>query len=258
MWVMAQSLMKKAATGKKCLILHLGDHDPSGVDMSRDITERIRMFWDHHYEEGTCRVDPYDHFEVNRLALNWDQVQQYNPPSNPTKLTDTRSTDYIERYGHECWELDALEPSVIRQLIEDAVLEVRDQTLWDAAVAREKEARGTLRKISTDWDKVTKLFGGTVTEAFKAPEEDWVVFKVRFDDENADAEDHYRDCCNHLEEALEMGLGLDTDEYHIEWYAVGEFEVTIKREVNTSEVYDMLTDSLEGQEHEIEITGLEM
>jgi hypothetical protein len=259
MWVTGQRLMKKAATGKKCLILHLGDHDPSGVDMSRDITERIRMFWTHHYEEGSCRRDAYEpNFEVRRLALNWDQVQQYNPPPNPTKLTDTRSTDYIERFGHECWELDALEPSVIRQLIEDAVLEVLDQALWDAAVAREKEARGTLRKISTDWDKVTKLFGGVVTEAFKAPEEDWVVFKVRFDDMNEEAEDHYRDCHDHLEEALEMGLGLDTDEYHIEWYAVGEFEVTIKREVEASEVYDMLTSSLEGQEHEIEITGLEM
>lgn len=102
MWAAAQRLSQEERNrgDMRSVILHLGDHDPSGVDMTRDIQERLAMF-------GAATV-------VRRIALTYDQVQAYNPPPNPAKLTDSRYKAYIERYGDESWELDALNPTVIQ------------------------------------------------------------------------------------------------------------------------------------------------
>lgn len=128
--------------GKNCLVLYLGDHDPSGIDMSRDVRDRLEMF---------CGGP----VEVNRLALNADQVEQYNPPENPTKMTDSRAEDYVARFGEHCWELDALEPAVIAALIRVAVNDIRDDDLWEEAVEREQEARRKLGLVSERWEKLT-------------------------------------------------------------------------------------------------------
>lgn len=100
------------------IVLHLGDHDPSGCDMTRDNEDRLSMF----------AQRPVN---VIRIALNMNQVEQYDPPPNPCKLTDTRSGPYIERHGSESWELDALEPRVIAELIEGEVEQVIDFDLWN-------------------------------------------------------------------------------------------------------------------------------
>lgn len=86
MWEAARRLYHRSREGKNIVLLHLGDHDPSGRDMSRDILERIKMF-------GT------DDLEFHRLALNMDQIDRYNPPPNPTKLTDSRATGYTDERG---------------------------------------------------------------------------------------------------------------------------------------------------------------
>lgn len=83
------------STGQETIMLHLGDHDPSGMNMTRDNEDRLSQF------AGML-------VEVRRIALNMDQVELYNPPPNPAKLTDCRATKYIEEYGDESWELDAL------------------------------------------------------------------------------------------------------------------------------------------------------
>lgn len=123
------------------VIIHLGDHDPSGIDMTRDIEDRMSLF-------GA------GHVEVKRIALNMNQIEQYNPPPNPAKLTDTRATDYIRRYGNESWELDALDPATLDGLITDAVLSYRDEDLWDARVEEEDEDKKVLSALSTNWRSV--------------------------------------------------------------------------------------------------------
>ncbi len=123
--------------GQKTVILHLGDHDPSGIDMSRDIKDRLRIFG--------CRA------EVKRIALNMDQVQEYAPPPNPAKLTDSRATGYIREFGDESWELDALEPSVIGKLITEEVMGVRDLKKRKKAAAKEATMKEQLVKCSDRW-----------------------------------------------------------------------------------------------------------
>ena len=141
MWSAAMRLIRQLRAGKQVYVIHLGDHDPSGIDMSRDIRERIEMFLSRHLE-GTRK------FELNRIAMNMDQVERYSPPPNPAKITDSRAARYIKEYGDESWELDALEPSLLTALIQDSVSKLRDQELWDASVTAEDEARERLREAA--------------------------------------------------------------------------------------------------------------
>lgn len=131
-------------------IIHLGDHDPSGIDMTRDIRERLEMF---------LRDDAWL-LNVNRIALNYPQIEQYNPPPNPAKTTDSRFEKYLDEYGDESWELDALEPSVISRLIESEVLALRDEALWAEKVEEENEHRRLLGETSERWNEVVEMLEG--------------------------------------------------------------------------------------------------
>lgn len=104
-------------TGQETVVLHFGDHDPSGCDMTRDNEARLCMF---------ANMD----VTVERLALNKDQIKKYKPPPNPAKITDSRAKEYIKRHGHSSWELDALEPKVIAELIENSAKEYIDMEEW--------------------------------------------------------------------------------------------------------------------------------
>lgn len=103
--------------GQAVKVFHLGDHDPSGIDMSRDLSDRLTMFC----EQG---------LRVSRIALNLDQVLEQNPPENPAKLTDPRIGDYSSRFGDASWELDALSPKYLSELIERNVKPLIDKDLW--------------------------------------------------------------------------------------------------------------------------------
>lgn len=127
--------------GQKPIILHLGDHDPSGIDMTRDNESRVSMF-------------AGEDIEVRRLALNWDQIQRYNPPPNPAKETDSRSAGYKEQYGNSSWELDALDPRVIQQLVRDEIEGLIDQAEWDGAKEAEQTSKDLLQATSDRWEEV--------------------------------------------------------------------------------------------------------
>lgn len=142
MWRAGQRLQRTVKKKQVPVVFHFGDHDPSGIDMTRDITDRLKLFM------GGVKL--------TRLALNMDQVQQYDPPPNPAKATDARFVSYQEEYGDESWELDALEPAVLTQLVRDAVGGVRDQAAWDDAVGREQEARRLLGEVASNWDTITE------------------------------------------------------------------------------------------------------
>ena len=143
MWEAARRLNDRSEKGQHIVLLHLGDHDPSGKDMSRDIVDRLRTF------------ETYD-VEFHRLALNMDQIDQYNPPPNPAKLSDSRAAGYIEEYGRESWELDALEPQVISDLIRENVAKFRDETAYQKVLQRERHEKDLLEEIAENWDGVAE------------------------------------------------------------------------------------------------------
>lgn len=153
MWGAAQRFIKNAKNGQATHVIHLGDHDPSGIDMSRDIEERIRMFMLHH-GYGT------KYFDFTRIALNMDQVQQYNPPPNPAKSTDSRFQGYMDVHGDESWELDALEPKILSDLIRAQVDALRDEQAYSEKCEQEEHEKEQLGKVSDKWDAVAAFVEG--------------------------------------------------------------------------------------------------
>jgi hypothetical protein len=89
---------------------------------------------------------------VRRVALTWEQVQEHSPPPNPAKESDARFTGYRRLYGTESWELDALEPQVIVQLIRDEIEVLTDEDAWDEVVEQEERERQALREAAATLD----------------------------------------------------------------------------------------------------------
>lgn len=139
-WEAGQRLSRAVQAGKNVHVFHLGDHDPSGIDMTRDNEDRLRMFINVHADEGM--------FEIHRLALNMQQVKKHKPPPNPAKQTDSRFTGYATKYGNKSWELDALEPKVIAQLIRTNVDSLIDDDQWKKDLKREEANRKKLRTVA--------------------------------------------------------------------------------------------------------------
>jgi hypothetical protein len=128
------------------VVLHLADHDPNGIDMTRDVRERLALY---------TRTD----VEVQRLALTMQQVAQYNPPENFAKEADTRFDAYVRQFGtNKCWELDALDPTVIGDLIRSEIEGLIQPRPWQEAHRREARGRRLLDSVATNWTKVEKLF----------------------------------------------------------------------------------------------------
>lgn len=113
-------------------LLYLGDLDPSGEDMVRDIDDRLRMFG----------AD----VNVNKVALTPAQVVKYKPPPNPAKLTDPRAVDYIKKHGSQSWEVDALPPKTLNKIIRSALSALVDEEKMDEIKEQEEEDKRKLRE----------------------------------------------------------------------------------------------------------------
>jgi len=118
--------------GKIKIILYLGDHDPSGLDMDRDIQNRLEEFG----------VD----VEVVRIGLTTEQINQYSPPPNPAKITDPRAKGYISEYGETSWEVDAIKPEVLQELIERFILKYLDLERFEQVEQKEQKEIQELEK----------------------------------------------------------------------------------------------------------------
>ena len=120
--------------GKEVHVLYLGDHDPSGIDMTRDVKDRLER-----YSDG-----PVD---VIRLGLNHDQVLRHQLIENPVKFDDSRAAGYIERFGTHSWELDALKPKTLRALVENGIKQFLDLPAWRALENQQQSDQDTLQTI---------------------------------------------------------------------------------------------------------------
>ena len=119
---------------KSCHILYLGDHDPSGIDMVRDIQDRLATFGRHP--------------EIERVALTYDQIKQYSLPPNPAKKSDPRAKRYYEQYGNKSWELDALDPEVLSNVLETAIQGHMDLGRYNETIRREDRERKALSRLA--------------------------------------------------------------------------------------------------------------
>ena len=153
LWAAGRRIFKYIEGGQPVTILHLGDHDPSGIDMTRDIADRLTLFIGTDYSRKYAEELPGGSLEVKRIALNWEQVQHYNPPPNPTKLTDSRAKGYIREYGMESWELDALDPATLDELITDEIRSVVDEEAYEKRGTVQAAGRKQLLLVSRNLKK---------------------------------------------------------------------------------------------------------
>lgn len=129
------------AAGYETVVLYLGDHDPSGVQMTEVSEDRVNMYARHQ-------------IDFRRIALTLPQIEEFSPPPNFVKETDSRTKWYIDRFETEdCWELDALSPKTVDQIIRDQIEPLIDREAWDKTLANEEEHRSTLSEIISDWNR---------------------------------------------------------------------------------------------------------
>lgn len=125
------------ANGQDVTILHLGDHDPSGIDMTRDLEERIRLFADDGY------------LNISRIALNMPQIEELRPPENPAKSTDSRFAAYRRKFGNSSWELDALSPRYLADLITSNVQPLIDPDNWKRTEDEISDVKSKIEQAAT-------------------------------------------------------------------------------------------------------------
>jgi hypothetical protein len=120
-------------------IIHLGDHDPSGIDMTRDLRERIRLF-------GSS-----NDVSLTRIALTMNQINEQKPPPNPAKTTDSRFMEYRRRYGSESWELDALQPQYLASLVEREAKKHIDNDAWQERITETNQIKERIEKVAREF-----------------------------------------------------------------------------------------------------------
>lgn len=136
-------LLPAIENGQQVQILHLGDHDPSGIDMTRDLEERFELFLG----------DDAGSLTIHRMALNMNQIQELKPPPNPAKVTDSRFSEYAKIHGTKSWELDALEPRHLVQLVETEVQAVMDDQRWEERSAEIRVVKAELEATAREYER---------------------------------------------------------------------------------------------------------
>ena len=125
------------------VLLYLGDHDPSGEDMVRDVRDRLEMFG-------------VEYLTVRKIALTMEQIEEHQPPPNPAKITDSRAAAYIAEHGRSSWEVDALPPAELTRIIRREFGRYVDRPKYDAVIKREDAAKAKLLRAAKDIDKPAK------------------------------------------------------------------------------------------------------
>lgn len=185
---------EKINQGCKVVVLYFGDHDPSGLDMIRDINDRILFmltrgeglddeiiedWWEKEqytiydvaelegFEEVVNLMNEHDTrlyelfeigkktlfintnalFEIKQIGLTMEQIKTYNPPPNPAKITDPRAKNYIENFGRVSWEVDALTPRIMEDIVKNAIQENINMNTYNLMLETEREEKNKIQII---------------------------------------------------------------------------------------------------------------
>lgn len=164
--------------GQRILLLDVRDHDPSGIDMTRDAEDRLSEFLGPRLSA---------HLEVRRIALNMQQIKRYNPPKNFAKITDSRAhgpEGYIAKYGPDSWEVDALNPEVLDKIVADNIAgAVSDGPAFNRRVKQQLEGQRRIRETGDNWYGVQRYI------QHEAPEEIAEDGAVYFSNEEPDEDE---------------------------------------------------------------------
>ena len=131
---------------KPLVALYLGDWDPSGLHMSEvDIPGRIDRYG------GTVKI--------RRIALTAHDVAEGTDLPHfaaATKAGDGRYKWFVDRYGHRCWELDALSPADLRERVADCIAALIDQNAWNRAIEVERAETESMSSFFETWEGISR------------------------------------------------------------------------------------------------------
>ncbi len=133
--------MQTRLAGKPTIVLYFGDFDPSGVDIERDLEDRLGRY-------GATE------YKVKRIALTADQIRQYSLPPMPVKRSDARAEGFLAEHGDKSVELDALDPNLLQETVEKSIRENIDVRRWNARVRKIDELQKWIKNKLVDIEKV--------------------------------------------------------------------------------------------------------
>lgn len=137
MYDAAQRIHDVNEQGRSFTILYLGDLDPSGEDMVRDIDDRLnKVFY------ATC--------EVRKIAITPEQVREFRPPPNPAKMSDSRAQTFVAQHGYDSYEVDALPPDALHRIVNEAIDEYADPDKLRAMLSREAADKVLMREAAAN------------------------------------------------------------------------------------------------------------
>jgi hypothetical protein len=95
--------------------------------------------------------------EVQRIALTGEDIGDPELPSFSAedKRKDPRYPWFARRYGHRCWELDALNPNILRTRLEQIIYQVIDHDAWERCKRAQEAERASLTTILNTWKGYT-------------------------------------------------------------------------------------------------------
>ena len=131
--------VRRAQTRGVETIAYFGDLDPSGLDIERVTKERMIPV------------------KIVRIALTWGQVQKYQLPPRPAKPKDRRTPRYIEKYGDVTFEIEALDPRILRQITEQKLRKLIPPEELRELELREKAARITAKLLKPLRERIEKM-----------------------------------------------------------------------------------------------------
>jgi hypothetical protein len=142
---------------QETVLLHLGDHDPSGVSLFESLAEDLDAFGADEGEDGLI--------EVRRVALTPEQIRTLGIATTPDEIkpTDSRSKAFIERGLDPAAQLEAIPPDTLTVIVRQAVETALDLEILAASQVQEQQER---RQVQERLDAVNAV----LREAFRLRE----------------------------------------------------------------------------------------
>jgi hypothetical protein len=137
---------------KPVFAYYVGDFDPSGFDIERDLREKLER-----YSERQCLIAPFledageGWFAWYRLAIRANDFENYNLIPLPIKRSDRRAKSFRRKHGEACAEVDALPPAELRRRVKEAILSHIDPKSWAALQATEETEQRTIDTYLAAW-----------------------------------------------------------------------------------------------------------
>ena len=145
---------------QKTVLLHVGDHDPSGVSIHESMAEDLAAFC-----EDSSAADVDDQIiELRRVALLPEQISLYSIETTPDdiKPTDSRSRAFLERGLAPAAQLEAIPPETLTEIVRQAVEDALDMDVLRQSRDRERRERREVGKKLDDVNRYLKrAFGLT-------------------------------------------------------------------------------------------------